>query len=169
MKLTVKREKTQNGSTFGELLLNGKSFSPKVFTIEDDIRAVKIHGETAIPAGNYKLDIRTSPKFSKSYKLVDPTTFAIQRPTNKNPHMANHPLLWVKGVPNYEFILIHWGNTDADTEGCLLVGNGKGVVDGKPAVISSRACYERIYPIIRQEMQKAISQKIEPTIEYING
>jgi 23S rRNA-/tRNA-specific pseudouridylate synthase len=44
-------------------------------------------------------------------------------------------------VKGYDGVLIHCGNTDKDTEGCILVGYNKEV--GK--VVNSQAAFEMLY------------------------
>lgn len=91
--------------TIGELYLNGKYFSN---TLEDPVRdyskeGYKVYGNTAIPYGTYKVVLDWSPKFSKRYG------------NRKVPRLLN--------VPDFEGILIHSGNTNKDTSGCILVGH----------------------------------------------
>ena len=140
MIININRTSFFDYCTIGELYINSKQ---QCYTLEDTIRDVKIKGVTAIPEGTYKVGLRYSPHFSPLY---------------------GHDMLWIKDVPGYEFILIHKGNTDSDTEGCLLVGDSKGMLKGKKAVLNSKSAYDRIYPIIL----KAISNKEEVTIVYKN-
>ena len=70
-------------------------------------------------------------------------------------------MLWVRDVPGFEWILIHTGNTDEHTAGCLLVGNSS---DMKGFIGSSASSYKRIYPGIA----KALENGKEVTIEYID-
>lgn len=105
----------------GRVYVDGVFFC---FSIEDAARTTKIHGETCIPLGKYSLSTRWSPKLSPIY---------------------NHDMIWLKNVPGFEFILIHWGNTISDTEGCLIVGNKIGILNKKDAVLDSKATYLKLY------------------------
>lgn len=75
--------------------------------LEPAVRKVKIQGRTAIPAGKYLIDMNTvSPKFKKK-------SWATQY-CGIVPRLMN--------VPDFEGVLIHPGNSTADTQGCLLPG-----------------------------------------------
>ena len=75
-------------------------------------------------------------------------------------------MLHIINVPNFEYILIHIGNTDEDTAGCLLVGNSQGsnLIQKEGFVGSSTDAYKDIYP----EIAKAIEEGQEVSIEYKN-
>lgn len=105
----------------GRVYVRGEYFC---FSIEDPARTTKIPGQTGIPDGTYPLGLRWSPKFSRRY---------------------DHDMIWVREVPGFEYILIHWGNTIDDTAGCLILGDKIGVVRHKDAVLNSRATYLRFY------------------------
>jgi len=67
---------------------------------------------SCITTGTYSIILAPSPKFLTSKD-------AWEREEGKSvPHLVN--------VPNRSNILIHWGNTARDTEGCILVGHGAG-------------------------------------------
>lgn len=108
MKLTLKRRFFGENYTIGSLCVDGEYFCD---TLEDTVRdlagqgaATKVYGETAIPAGTYKVIVNVSPKFGRELpRLLD--------------------------VPHFQGILIHRGNTAADSAGCILVGENK--VKGK--------------------------------------
>ena len=72
-------------------------------------------------------------------------------------------MLEVRGVPNFTHILLHCGNTDDDTDGCLLVGNVVSQNITKNGFLGqSTDCYKRIYPILADilDTQKHLSIKI---------
>ena len=73
-------------------------------------------------------------------------------------------MLHVLDVPNFEYILLHCGNTDEDTAGCLLLGdtqeNNNTKKDG--FIGKSTAAYKRVYPPIA----KALEDGEEVTIVY---
>lgn len=71
-----------------------------------DIRTTKIHGETAIPYGRYKIVITKSERFSK-LKGAD----------------VYLPLLLK--VPGFEGVRAHPGNKPENSDGCLLPGTTK--------------------------------------------
>lgn len=103
MRITVKRDKFNRTQTLGKLYIDGKF---ECYTLEDTMREVpghpvtswKIPGETAIPRGEYSVSITLSIRFKKML----PNLF---------------------GVPGFEGVRLHAGNTEADTEGCILLGD----------------------------------------------
>lgn len=135
MELRLKRIARRSTYTIGKLYIDGEYFCD---TLEDTdrglrqdmplavIRATKRKGITAIPTGRYRVTLGVqSPKFSKK---------AIYQFCNGYlPRLIN--------VPGYEGVLIHVGNTDKDTEGCLLVGRNTQV--GK--VLESRKTFIALY------------------------
>jgi len=153
MKLEVLRFSSQVDSTSGllfEVTDIRKHFL--CYTLEDEPRAFKVKGETRVPAGTYKIELRTEGGFHGRYDKKYPGV-----------HIG---MLHIQDVPNFEYILIHTGNTDEHTAGCLIVGdaqeNNKIIADG--FVGKSVNAYKRIYPSIA----KAIQQGEEVTITYID-
>jgi hypothetical protein len=122
MNLKLVRKTFTEQSTMGELSVNGKF---ECFTLEDKVRAVKIHGETAIPEGIYEVVVTFSNKFKKSLPLL-------------------------LNVPNFDGIRIHSGNKAADTEGCILVGQTK----AQDFVGASRAAFNVLFPKIEAALKK---------------
>lgn len=141
MNITVKRIALRPTYTIGKMYINGKYYCD---TLEDTVRDLnqngkfdgneqKIYGQTAIPYGTYRVLWTYSPRFKK--------------------YMPE-----LKDVPEFSGVRIHAGNTNADTLGCILVGQNKQV--GK--VINSKATVDIIYPIIRKACQ---TEKVFITIE----
>lgn len=96
--LVLKRRWFTEKSTGGELYFDGEF---QCFTLEDRVREVKVPRETAIPEGKYQVVLSFSNRFQKF-------------------------LPEILSVPNYVGIRMHPGNTAADTEGCVLVGDTRG-------------------------------------------
>jgi hypothetical protein len=65
-----------------------------------------------------------------------------QRFEREMPHVLN--------VEGFDGIRIHSGNTSADTEGCILLGQTR---NGSDEVINSRAAYNAFFP----KLQAAIN------------
>ena len=127
MKLLLKRLHRTEHSTIGELYVDGKF---ECYTLEDKEREVKIKSETAIPKGTYIVGITLSNRFKKLL-----------------PILIN--------VPNFEGVRIHSGNTNHDTEGCILVGTTR----SKDFIGNSRVAFQRLF----KKMQSA--KDITLTIE----
>ncbi len=146
MKLEVLRFNSQEDFTSGLLfdVTDGRKFL--AYTLEDEYREEKVKGETRIPSGTYKITLRTTGGFHGRY-------------TKKYGSM-HKGMLWVRDVPNFEYILIHTGNTDEHTAGCLLVGDTQ--KDGFTG--ASTSAYKRIYPPIAEVLERGE----EVTITYID-
>ena len=112
MEITVTR-KFQMGQprTFGELAIDGAAVC---HTLEDQVRpaGTKVPNETAIPFGRFKVIIDMSTRFGRL-------------------------MLHILDVPGFTGVRVHGGNTEADTDGCILVGmsaDGKEIYNCAPAL-----------------------------------
>ena len=152
MKLELYRFSSQNESTLGILYLVNNETNQKdflCFTLEDEKRSVKVYGETRIPKGTYKIKYRKEGGYHNKY-------------TKRFPSI-HRGMLEIRDVPNFTHILLHCGNTDDDTDGCLLVGNVVSQNITKDGFLGqSTDCYKRIYPILADilDTQKHLSIKI---------
>jgi Steigviridae/Suoliviridae L,D-carboxypeptidase/transpeptidase len=134
MELELTRSVKTNKSTIGELTVNGIF---ECFILEDKDRGLrkdmpiselivmKIKTRTAIPTGRYEIVVSFSDKFQKMLPLL-------------------------LDVPAFAGIRIHPGNTDANTEGCLLPGKTK-----SPDMIgSSRVAFTALFDKIKAALQR---------------
>ena len=104
------------------------------FTLEDEHREKKVMHETRIPAGRYQITLRTVGGFHTKTLAKYGAGF-------------HKGMLWVRDVPGFEYILIHTGNTDDHTSGCILVGDSSQQNLTKDGFIgASGDAYKRIYP-----------------------
>jgi hypothetical protein len=143
MKISVIRDVSNDKVTLSRVLIDGKQ---ECFGLEDEFRSVKVAGDTRIPAGTYPLRLRKEGRYHAKYVA------------KFSWHLG---MLHVRDVPGFEFILIHIGNNEKDTEGCLLVGKAR---DYKTMTISSSAvAYEAFYKKVVKEVIKG-----GVTIEYID-
>ena len=155
MKLEVLRFSSQEDSTLGALfdVTSGRKFL--CFTLEDEHRLNKEMGETRIPPGTYRITFRTVGGFNAKYSTRYGSDF-------------HRGMLWIRDVPNFEYILIHTGNTDEHTAGCLLVGDTSQeniTSDRRDGFVGeSGRAYKRIYPLIAD----AIDSGEQVTITYID-
>lgn len=146
MKLEVIRYSSSTDSTLGMLMINGEF---GCYTLEDEKREVKVLNETRIPAGTYSMKLRTFGTHHTKYAQMFP--------------QFHKGMLEIENVPNFTDILIHIGNTDEDTAGCLLVGdktNNNNITSGQ--IMDSKKAYQRIYP----KIANAIAAGEKTTITY---
>ena len=150
MELKLYRISSQADSTNGILYINNEF---ACYTLEDEQREVKVKHETAIPLGIYKIEFRTVGGFHTKY-------------TQRYGPAFHKGMLELQDVPDFQYILIHTGNTDAHTSGCILVSDNQEnnllVKDGFGG--KSTQAYKRIYPIIRD----ALMNNEEVTIEIVD-
>jgi hypothetical protein len=132
MKIEVFRQPSDDVCTLGELVING---THECYTLEDVVRpdGEKVFGKTAIPYGTYLVVATFSQHFQRDLPLL-------------------------VNVPNFSGVRIHPGNTAADTEGCLLVGETKGY----DAISQSRFAFDKLFRKIRD----ALDHGEEVTITY---
>ena len=121
MELLLQRNPSANGCTIGTLSVDGEF---ECYTLEDVVRpdGEKVYGQTAIPAGRYHVAITMSNRFKILLPLLE-------------------------DVANFEGVRIHPGNTAADTDGCILVGQSK----TDSSIGSSRAAFAVLF----EKMQAA--------------
>jgi hypothetical protein len=137
MKVLLERFGFGRNSTLGELWIDSTLMA---FTIEDERRKVKKPGETCIPTGHYKLGLRTEGGMHPKYAKLFPT--------------LHKGMLWLLDVPGFEYVYLHIGNTEADSEGCPLIVTTPVVLpSGEFQGSESKRAYERIYPRIANAIQ----------------
>ena len=136
--LEVLRYSSGADSTLGllsEVGPDGREFL--AYTLEDEWREEKVSAETRIPEGTYDIKLRTTGGFHSRY-------------ANKFGDW-HKGMLHVQDVPGFEYILIHTGNTDEHTMGCLLVADTSQQNITKEGFIgASTSAYKRIYPSLAQ-------------------
>ena len=151
MKLKVLRFSSQEDSTSG-LLFKESDLGVEFlcYTLEDERRALKVKGETRVPAGTYEIKLRKEGGFNARY--------------TKKYGGFHRGMLHICDVPNFEWILLHTGNTDEHTAGCLIVGDSQenNIIIKDGFIGKSGNAYKRIYPAIA----KAIELNEEVTITY---
>ena len=154
MELTIDRKWKKQSYTISNLYIDGKWFSNVLEDAdrgldnsmsEDMIRTLKKPSITAIPRGTYEITLDVlSPKYSKVQFYKD---------------VCNGKVPRLKNVKGFDGILIHAGNTDKDSSGCLLVGQNK--VKGQ--VVNSKETFKQLYKLLQDG--KSRGEKITIKIE----
>ena len=145
MQITIKRQSIADTPfTMGELFIDGVFFCNTIEDIDrglyqndtlEYIASIKIKHETAIPYGTYQVVMSFSNRFQKYL-----------------PELLH--------VPGFAGIRIHPGNTEADSSGCLLVGERSG-----NKVVNSRITFNKLQKLINAVLKK---EKIFLSIETVN-
>ena len=148
MKLQVVRTQFGTDATNGLLFVDGLF---ECYTLEDQYQAVKVMHETCIPEGTYDIKFRTVGGFHEKYK--------------KRYGADHYGMLHLQDVPNFTYILIHAGNTDEHTSGCLIVGESQQDLDiSKDGFIGhSGVAYKKLYKKVAKELLLGKSVTIEYT------
>jgi hypothetical protein len=135
MDLYLQRNIHSSDYTIGEIRIGGKF---ECYTLEDEFRDVKVKGETRIQKGTYVIKLRKEGGFHQRY-------------LNRFGKDFHKGMLHVTNVPGFEYILIHIGNTEKDTAGCVLVGATRDIVKG--TIGGSEVAYRRLYPKVLKALQ----------------
>lgn len=155
MEITVKRIAKRSDYTIGRMYVDGRYVCD---TLEDTDRGLtqtmdsreiarrKVRGRTAIPTGEYQVAMNVkSPRFvSKSFYQS----------------VCGGMLPRLVAVPGYDGVLIHCGNSAADTDGCILVGENKAV----GIVLRSQDTFRRLmedHLLKARDRRECITIKIE--------
>ncbi len=131
MLITVERFASDTETTISLIRVDGEFVC---FGLEDEYREVKVKHETRIPEGRYDMKLRKHGGFHARYaeRFAD----------------IHEGMLEVMEVPGFTDILIHVGNRERDTSGCLLVGMGATARPGDMSIASSVEAYRRLYPMV---------------------
>jgi len=136
MKLKLVRKFKGTSYTIGDLYIDGELFCNVVEDVVRDLPDTcpntpkgidckcpqKVHSQTAIPEGTYKVVLSMSSRFKKIM-----------------PEILN--------VPHFRGIRIHSGNKSTDTEGCLIVG--KNTIVGQ--VTESRVTFNKLMALLNTD------------------
>ena len=147
MELLLERKYCKKEYTIGNLYINGVFYCN---ILEDTVRdfnkngifdcgEIKIKGNTAIPYGEYDIIVTYSPKFKRELPIL-------------------------LNVPAFDGIRIHRGNTNKDTEGCLLPGENK----ERGKVINSTKYELDLTNKIKTELSKGKKVKIKILLIYLH-
>lgn len=140
MKLLLERKHLKETYTIGDLSIDNKLYCN---VLEDVVRDYnkdgdlsddgenKVYGKTAIPYGVYDIVLKYSPHFDRI-------------------------MPYIENVPGFTNIMIHWGNDENDTLGCLIVGLNK--VKGK--VIESKKTFNELFERMCERESEGIQIEI---------
>jgi hypothetical protein len=130
MRLRLERLIKTEKNTIGKLYIDyqqGMGWQYFCDTLEDCERleegesGVKIYGKTAIPKGVY----RCLNVYSEKFQMITPL---------------------LQNVKYFTGVRIHSGNTENDTEGCILIGTAQG-----SKLINSRIAYNNLWNILQKQ------------------
>ena len=104
------------------------------FSLQEDTAGLESGKDLRIPQGIYKLKRHPHSRFEATLRKI--TGY-------EKDEMLN---VYNDLVPYERHILIHWGNTDKDTQGCILLGETK---TSDESIGGSRAACKEFYNLMR--------------------
>ena len=143
MELKLERKYRSNNYCIDKLYINGKYFSDALEDPDrgltdsmnlEEIKRIKVKGDTCIPYGTYNVTITYSPRFKRNLPLIN-------------------------NVKGFEGIRVHNGNIPQHTEGCVLLGFNK--IKGQ--VINSKDTVNKFINIVQKALNKGEKVTIEIT------
>ncbi|ENR2116613.1 hypothetical protein ACEUXR_001918, partial [Campylobacter jejuni] len=111
MKVTINRRYTGKTCVIGKfnVLDDEEKILFECFSLEEDKEGLESGKDLRISDGVYNLKRHSPSRFENTLRSI----------TKKDDTMIN---VYNDEVPASRAILIHWGNTDKDTQGCILLG-----------------------------------------------
>jgi hypothetical protein len=141
MNLLLKRQSHTETETIGKMYVIYEN-AENVFvgyTLEDTYREKKVKNQTRIPKGKYEIIKREEGAMLQRYKKA---------------FGDDHFMLWLQNVPNFGYVYIHAGNTDADTSGCVLISTSYVKNGSKYSLVDSRPAYKRLWVMVKNVFDK---------------
>ncbi|EDP3641343.1 hypothetical protein GXA84_02380 [Campylobacter jejuni] len=136
MKVTINRRYTGKTCVIGKfkVLDDEEKILFECFSLEEDKEGLESGKDLRIPEGNYNLKRHSPSRFENTLRSI----------TKKDDDtMIN---VYNDEVPSSRAILIHWGNTDKDTQGCILLGLTKD--NNNESVGQSRQACKEFYDLM---------------------
>ncbi len=137
MKIKIKRLYEERTSVIGKLELiddKGKKLF-ECFTLENKEEGLEANKDLRIPPDTYKLKRHSPSSFENILRELT---------KRKNEKMI---CVYNDKVAAKRAILIHWGNTDKHTAGCILLGSGK----ANNSITNSRKACKDFYDLLKDE------------------
>lgn len=104
------------------------------FALQEDTAGLESGKDLRIPEGVYKLKRHPGSRFEATLRKIT---------GDEKESMLN---VYNDLVPYERHILIHWGNTDKDTQGCILLGKTKA---SDESIGGSREACKEFYKLMR--------------------
>ncbi|EAH5693000.1 hypothetical protein CV549_00840 [Campylobacter jejuni] len=147
MKVTINRRYTGKTCVIGKfkVLDDEEKILFECFSLEEDKEGLESGKDLRIPEGNYNLKRHSPSRFENTLRSI----------TKKDDTMIN---VYNDDVPSSRAILIHWGNTDKDTQGCILLGLTKD--NNNESVGQSRQACKEFYDLMHGKNLEDIKLEI---------
>ncbi|EAJ3281997.1 hypothetical protein C7N33_04235, partial [Campylobacter jejuni] len=148
MKVTINRRYTGKTCVIGKfkVLDDEEKILFECFSLEEDKEGLESGKDLRIPEGNYNLKRHSPSRFENTLRSI----------TKKDDDtMIN---VYNDDVPSSRAILIHWGNTDKDTQGCILLGLTKD--NNNESVGQSRQACKEFYDLMHGKNLEDIKLEI---------